>query len=101
MQGPVILRADECRNGGGWQACQHVGTPPPEGLQIIQEPLVVAELLLDVPFEVCAQACRHRIGIGHGFGSIQRRLHERDAGTDDAVKRDQVFGVQGRDPRML
>src|SRR5438132_2244329 len=100
VKDPVILGADEGGHVVRWQARQHVCALHPEALQIIQDPLIVISLLLDVRRQVGGQVASDGIRIGHGFGPIQRRLHEWDAGTDDAMKRDQVFGVERRYPRM-
>ena len=72
----------------------------PTHLEVVEQPVVVVGLLADVLLEVGREQRRRPGRARPGPRAVARRLHQRHARPDHAVRREQVLGVEVADPRM-
>jgi hypothetical protein len=92
MQDPVVLGAGQARDGEGRHLAEDGLAVQPHELEVVQQPVVVVALLLDMPLEVPGDAIGDRVGGAHGLGATDRQLHQGNGGPDDRMRPDQVAG---------
>ena len=101
VEDPVVLRSDERRDRRRGRPAEDGGAISADGLEVVEQPVVVVLLLVDVLLEVAHELGRDRVVLCHALRPFARGLHQRDAGADVAVRREEVLGIELADARIV
>ena len=101
VEDPVVLAADERGHGRRRHPREHGRAVDAEQLEVAEQRLVVAELLVDVLLQVAPRAAL-RAGRRRQLARPRERgLGQRHGRADDLVLEDQVLGPELAEARVL
>jgi hypothetical protein len=101
VEDPVVLGADEARDGGRRHPLEHRLALESDQREVVEQRLVVPELLVDMELEVARERRRDGIGAVQLACPLQGGTRQRDGRADDLVLNDQVLGPELGDERVV
>ena len=99
VEDPVVLAADERGHGRRRHPLEHRRAVDAQKLEVAEQRLVVAELLVDVLLQVARERRGERVV--QLTRPRERRLGQRHGRADDLVLEDQVLGPELPEARVL